>query len=118
MHCSNQSEVWMKRPLTDILLQYAAIDIYKLAKLYGKLVSASNRGTLLEISERFGSMYPTRRSRTDKYVNNGLLPLEILAISPGVKRQCAGCKRLLTEGSFARGMEVKCKVCIRVMSFR
>ena len=103
----------MTRPFSEDLLEYAAIDIYKLAALYPKLIKGPQTD-LIAISARYSRLYSQRRVRSDKFCNNGFLPKEVLDSPLGPKRACQGCKRALTEASYTSSRRPMCIVCVRV----
>ena len=117
------AEIWKKRPLSDELLQYGAVDTITMFGLYNKMkdVNGGEKARLQVASERYVGFYRglTERSN-DMYERNAYLPLDIipekgsLDFAPG-NTECTGCRRKFPQDEFtgfqlSKG-EQKCRVC-------
>lgn len=146
IHAENRSSMWMSRPLSDVLLQYAAGDITRISALYKHFKEKGyldDLPRLLEISQRYVSMHQLlgRPDQSNKFLRCGVLPLNILdcvlsdsgsVIMPGsIDTTCEGCHRLLMEEHFpvqgptkkegvgtSKGRErmPTCKVCTYILA--
>lgn len=112
IHADNDTEAWMMRPLSSILVAYAATDIVRIAALYkcfeghGYLV---NEEHLYALSTRYVSLHRTegRPDPVDMFRRGPYLPLCMmpLAASKGNPRtlnlkQCTKCTRFMAEEHF------------------
>ena len=74
------TEVWKKRPLAEVLLQYCVVDTKAMFKLYDKMkhVSGGDLERLRVASERYVDLYRGRAKRYyDRYETDAYLPLDI-----------------------------------------
>jgi exonuclease 3'-5' domain-containing protein 1 len=107
MHRAGGSGVWMERPLSTKLLQYAANDIFLISRLHDHFlnnnwISPVNMSSLLAQSERYVSMHKThgRIEKSDQFRRGPLLPLDILSVGPLGHGACAGCGRKLSKMAY------------------
>ena len=109
-HTRDETEFWIRRPLTGDLLEYAAFDILQLRALHKFYrPRLSNYTHIAAESKRYVELYKDElRPKHAWYVDHGILPQEILERSPEVKalhdkygtRTCGGCKRELHQDSY------------------
>lgn len=121
MHRAQGSAIWMERPLSARLLQYAANDIYLIALLYEHFVACrwiNKRDPLglLAQSRRYVSTQLEQGRTHDKdYFRMGaLLPLDVLTKPRGIRERCSGCRRLLSLPCFdvtGTSRNSRCRVC-------
>ncbi|KAF8586115.1 hypothetical protein K439DRAFT_1288907, partial [Ramaria rubella] len=116
----NYSHKWVERPLSAMLLNYAAKDIHLIHLIYqhfqnqGFLQSKTN---LILQSQRYVAMHadlPLKPFRNDCYRRSPLLPLDILEEPSGILRECEGCRRKLSLPCFKQKGSMRrkwCKVC-------
>ncbi|KAL5498053.1 hypothetical protein ACEPAH_2984 [Sanghuangporus vaninii] len=122
LHSDNLSGIWMQRPLSDELLEYAASDIKRIAKLYDHFAECGylkQREKLLDLS----SLYVSMHHKTGKpdpeniYLRGPFLPLSIsLEINstcdvhaPASSKECSGCGRTISEHHFPYELTTKNK---------
>ncbi|XP_020913445.1 piRNA biogenesis protein EXD1 [Exaiptasia diaphana] len=115
--------LWKRRPISDVLLRYCAVDTLELFKLYNKLKSANGEelSRLRLASERYTDLFRGKAVRSfDQYEGNGFLPLDVIPSEDGednltADTLCNGCKRLFPQDEFSeyqlRHNEQKCRVC-------
>jgi len=116
---------WLKRPLPEEYLCYAARDVYFVGQLYNHFRQGSYISDgLLDKSYRYVTIWrDAKPEATDDFRCHGLLPLGILDYhSHALTRSCMGCRRDLPEGAYSRsawkGMSKRqCWVC-RAISVR
>ena len=116
-------EVWIKRPLTDALIQYCIVDTMAMFRLYSKMkdVNGGEKSRLQVASEKYVGLYRDKSERSfDEYETNGYLPLDIIPEKgtldfPVVNTACTCCDRLFPREEFSvtqlRKGEQKCRVC-------
>ncbi|KAL5478239.1 hypothetical protein ACEPAI_2423 [Sanghuangporus weigelae] len=122
LHTDNLSEIWMQRPLSDQLLDYAASDIKRIAKLYDHFVEhgyLKQREQLLDLSSCYVSMhYKTGKPDPENiYLRGPFLPLSVsLEINstddvraPASSKECSGCGRTIPERHFPYELTTKNK---------
>ena len=123
-------EVWKKRPLSDDLLQYAAVDAVSMFPLYKKLESGAmtedEQARLRVASERYLDFHRNKSVRThDKYERNAYLPLHLIPAKGSLDvsqltsdTACTRCKRRFPHDEFTakqlREGEQKCRVCMKM----
>ncbi|KDQ17732.1 hypothetical protein BOTBODRAFT_105228 [Botryobasidium botryosum FD-172 SS1] len=114
---------WMKRPLRDDSLEYAARDIRLLAGVYACFQEKSymDECDLLLQSQKYVSLWDAPPRSHDTYKSHPLLPLDILQLPSSREAlvECVGCKRRLTTQSFSKtGLRLpskrRCWVCLAV----
>lgn len=105
---------WLKRPLSQAYLSYAATDIHLMGLLYdhfsvkGYIHMSEHFAQSMRYIELWKDEKPVDR---DPYKGHPLLPLEILALpSDSIKRVCSGCKRHLSQASFHK-KKIRCRIC-------
>ena len=116
-------ETWKRRPLSDRLLEYCAVDTMGMFKLYDKMKDVYRReeARLRVASEKYVDYYRGRTERSfNTYETNAYLPLDIipdkgtlefaLATTP-----CSRCQRKFPQDEFT-GMQLSkgeqaCRVC-------
>jgi len=116
---------WLKRPLPEEYLCYAARDVYFIGRLYNHFRQGSYISDgLLDKSYRYVTIWrDAKPESTDDFRCHGLLPLGILDYhSHALTRSCMGCRRDLPEGAYSKsawkGMSKRqCWVC-RAISVR
>ena len=116
-------EVWKKRPLTDDLIQYCAVDTMAMFRLYNKMkdVNGGEEARLRVASEKYVDLYRGKTERSfDDYETNAYLPLDIIPDIgtlnfPAVNTECTRCHRRFPREEFSitqlRNGEQKCRVC-------
>jgi len=132
-HLRNESEFWIKRPLTSDLRDYASFDIMQLQVLHKAYAAEiAIREHIEAESKRYVEMHKARRPlKGEMFVDNGILPQEILQRNLVVvgrndkfgTRVCEGCKRELHQDSFLKvfsqpRMNGLCYSCREVKRFR
>ncbi|KIP09340.1 hypothetical protein PHLGIDRAFT_333751 [Phlebiopsis gigantea 11061_1 CR5-6] len=109
MHKDKGCEMWLRRPLTEQLLQYAAKDILLIGVLYPHFQRSGwipNDHTeyvrLLEQSRRYISAHREQGKSTDLDVFRpcALMPLDTLAEPLGPLHRCTACNRFLSYSAF------------------
>lgn len=116
---------WLKRPLPEEYLCYAARDVYLIGQLYNHFRQGSYISDgLLDKSYRYVTIWRDAKPEvTDDFRCHGLLPLGILDYhSHALTRSCMGCRRDLPQGAYSKnawkGMSKRqCWVC-RAISVR
>ncbi|KAI0752941.1 hypothetical protein C8Q80DRAFT_486532 [Daedaleopsis nitida] len=109
LHKKNGTEMWMQRPLPDVLLQYSAHDIEMIARMYERFKKKSSYlrdpDTLKEMSARYMRAYPTRELKAlhAQLDITKFLPLDVLEAPPEQARRyrCLRCERMLSLSCFA-----------------
>ena len=111
---SEGSAFWMKRPLSEELLAYAAEDVDLLHMLEAKLLHRPKgcaRDTYRAASERYArtKVDVTRAALLDNcYFNHNMLPLHIIEPAGFMHRKCRGCTRQVIQRHDRRAF---CTVC-------
>ncbi|KAI0752944.1 ribonuclease H-like domain-containing protein, partial [Daedaleopsis nitida] len=114
MHRSMGSEMWLRRPLPEKLLAYAAHDITLVAKLLasfvrGRWISAENQSELLAQSARYVRTLASRRVKElhDRRSLGLFVGLDVLSDPEDCEGRdserhvCEGCEQTLTLRCFA-----------------
>ncbi|KAF9467848.1 ribonuclease H-like domain-containing protein [Collybia nuda] len=105
---------WLKRPLSQAYLSYAATDIHLMALLYDKFVAKGyiNTMELGEQSTRYVELWKKSQPVCeDYYKRHPLLPVEILVPpSDGIKKTCRGCEREVIQASMSADGSL-CHIC-------
>lgn len=118
--CSSVShDSWLKRPLPEEYLCYAARDVYFIGRLYNHFRQGSYISDgLPDKSYRYVTIWRDAKPEAkDDFRCHGLLPLGVLDYhSHALTRSCVGCRRDLPEGAYSksawRGMSKRqCWVC-------
>lgn len=95
---------WLKRPMNETSLLYAAEDICKIQQLYNVFVEEDyiDEETLVPYSASYLALNVETRPNEDKYRMHGLLPLAVFPSTAAfsLSMQCQGCKRNLPASSF------------------
>ena len=124
------SEVWKRRPLAEVLLQYCVVDTKAMFKLYDKMknVNGGDLERLRVASERYVDLYRGRSKRYyDRYETHAYLPLDIIPDEgtldfPPANTACSLCHRMFPREEFSEGQlrtgEQKCRVCKEIQSWR
>jgi len=107
-HRSNNTEIWISRPLQSSLRYYASYDVLLLNGLLSKLNRhvSCREIRIRDESRRYAELHHHSRSdRDSKWHNHGFLPQEILertttATDRFSTRRCPGCSRVLHQSSF------------------
>jgi hypothetical protein len=132
------SAAWLERPLTDDLLQYGSLDIFKVAALFrlfhaarpapsppmpgrkppppadDPLIAPATLSEIFAVSNRALDVHrPTRRRPDDEHHQHAYLPSEVLKPGEGELRAnpCPGCNRTLHESSWQMPQSRVCMVC-------
>ena len=115
---SLSSEIWGKRPLSEALLKYAAVDVLSLFALFDKLNKNIDMSRLHSACQRYITYKRDITTRKyNKYENNGFLPYGIF--NTGQEIICSGCRRVLPRNAFSNTQkkkendQKKCKVCTK-----
>lgn len=129
MHKTNQSSLWLKRPLPANLLAYAAKDIELISTLCTSFIQKgwipadpTAYYTLLRQCARYVSAHREQgRSREDDpFRPTGIMPLDVLNEPEGPMFQCVGCRRGLSlvcyqttedESGMYRWRRPRCSLC-------
>jgi exonuclease 3'-5' domain-containing protein 1 len=119
IHETNQSRIWMERPLATTLLSYAAKDIHLIRLIYARFERRgylSAKDELLAQSQRYVSMHDNVKPlQQDRYRSSPVLPLDVLEAPVGTsRRECDACHRSLSMKCFMeKGGKhaVVCRVC-------
>ena len=124
------TEVWKKRPLAEVLLQYCVVDTKAMFSLYDKMknVNGGDLERLRVASERYVDLYRGRATRYyDRYETHAYLQLDIipdegtLDFAPATTA-CSLCHRMFPREEFSatqlRTGEQKCRVCKEIQSWR
>ncbi|XP_020913446.1 piRNA biogenesis protein EXD1 [Exaiptasia diaphana] len=115
--------LWKRRPLSDVLLRYCAVDTLELFKLYRNLKGfrGEDLSRLRLASDRYIELFRSKAVRSfDRYENNGFLPLGVIGGGDTgfADTSCSGCRRLFPRNEFGefqlRYGGQKCRVCTRV----
>ncbi|KAL0958074.1 hypothetical protein HGRIS_000252 [Hohenbuehelia grisea] len=96
---------WLKRPLSEESLVYAAQDVYLIGELYMKLISSGFiRTKLVAQSARYVRLWKGARPRIDdRFKSHPFLMLDILENDPSASRKiCSGCARSLSQRCFSK----------------
>ena len=96
---------WLKRPMDETSLLYAAEDICKIQQLYNVFVEESyiDEKMLVQQSASYIALHARARPIGGKYQAHGLLPLAVFLKTPiGIPTQCCGCERNLPASCFTR----------------
>lgn len=134
IHNQNESEKWLERPIPEVLLQYAANDILRIAGMYDKFVE---RGYILEAhldafvaqSTRYVGMFRNRgRPAGDNpFLRSGIMPLHVFGPDTdewkGAKElwACKRCSNVLPVSYFPvvprtdRRLD-SCRVCTLILA--
>jgi len=96
---------WIKRPMNEASLLYAAEDICKIQQLYDVFVEEGyiDEETLVQQSASYMYLHAKVRPIGGKYQTPGLFPLAVFLKTPtDAPTQCRGCERSLPETCFTR----------------
>ncbi|XP_021372133.1 piRNA biogenesis protein EXD1-like [Mizuhopecten yessoensis] len=118
-------QIWKRRPIPKVLIDYCVVDVSGLFLLYEKLKqSDADLPRLRVASERYADMFRRKEDRSnDSYESNALLPLEIIPETgtlgfPGASTKCTTCDRMFPREEFSgiqlRQGNQKCRVCKKV----
>lgn len=109
MHKKNASDMWLKRPLTEQLLQYAAKDILLIGVLYPHFYRSGwiphdtvHYINLLNQSRRYISAHREQGKslETDVFRPCSIMPLDTLTEPYGPLYRCYACNRSLSYSAF------------------
>ena len=109
MHHSIGSRMWLERPLTEQLLQYAAKDILLIGLLYAEFAQQGwipqefpNYHRLLGQCQRYVSAHREqgKSGETDIFKPCQIMPLDVLDHPVGAKHRCAACRRSLSLAAY------------------
>ena len=125
MLLQSDRNVWKRRPLSDVLLRYCAVDTLELFKLYKNLKGfrGEDLSRLRLASDRYIDLFRSKAVRSfDHYESNGFLPLGVIPSDEWdtsfADTSCTGCRRLFPRDEFSefelRYGGQKCRVCRRV----
>ncbi|KAJ3811771.1 hypothetical protein F5876DRAFT_75496 [Lentinula aff. lateritia] len=113
-------QAWLRRPIQGKHLSYAAYDIELIELIHNAF---QQRGyiklSLSEQSERYITIWSDiqpQASDNNLYRSHPLLPLEILVQGSPQDKECNGCKRKLSRGSFPPLGSRYCFVCHAVQA--
>lgn len=136
MHKDKKADMWIQRPLSEKLLQYAAKDIQLISMLCTAFIM---RGwippipslwyALLGQCSRYVSAHVEqgKSEETDPFRPTGIMPLDVLTEPWGPRFKCTGCNRSLSmscytidcSDGFYRRRRPKCNLChVLAMKYR
>lgn len=97
-------KLWLKRPLSEEYLRYAARDVYLIGLLYNHFeTNGYISGQLSAQSDRYVAIWEDAKpGQRDVYRNHGLLPLQVFDCSDGPMRSCMGCQRNLPRAAYSQ----------------
>ncbi|CAL1710956.1 unnamed protein product [Somion occarium] len=127
MHKDNKSDVWMQRPLTEQLLQYAAKDIQLISMICTDFIQKGWIPSdphayyhLLAQCARYVSAHREqgKSGETDAFRPTAIMPLDVLTEPWGMQHQCVACRRSLSvscyqvlEDGLYRWRRPRCSLC-------
>jgi len=109
MHKDRKGELWMHRPLTEQLLQYAAKDIQLISTLCTHFIQRgwvpydpTSYNNLLRQCARYVSAHREqgKSSEEDAFRPTAIMPLDVLREPRGILCKCAACNRSLSLHCF------------------
>lgn len=135
MHKDKKADMWIQRPLSEQLLQYAAKDIQLISMLCTKFIQKGWIPTailpyqeLLQTCARYISAHieQGKSAEMDPFRPTGLMPLDVLLPPSGFCYKCAGCNRTLSATCYAidtdgfyRYRRPRCNLChVLAMKYR
>lgn len=135
MHSQNESDKWLQRPLPELLLQYAANDITRIAGMYDKFVEKNyllepeeQLEALLRQSTRYvGTFRDTGRPAKDNaLLQSGIMPFHVFAPELdgwSADKLCKNCKTFLpltyfpfVPGTKRRYRRENCRICTLILA--
>ena len=128
MHKDKKADMWIQRPLSPKLLQYAAKDIQLISMLCTVFIQKgwipsvpALYNTLLGQCARYVSSHVEqgKSEETDPFRPTALMPLDVLTQPWGFQYKCTGCHRSLSMSCFTidysdgfyRRRRPKCNLC-------
>jgi exonuclease 3'-5' domain-containing protein 1 len=97
------TKLWLRRPLSDEFLRYAARDVYAINLLFDHFTGKNyiDHHRLIDQSRRYITMWDERPNPSNGMKNHSLLPLGILDWSFAFCKECKSCHRSLPSECYS-----------------